>query len=111
VDPELVERFGQVVPVHPTQLYEVALSTLIFFLLWRLRKHDRQPGWLFMVWLALAGAERFLVEFFRAKDDRLLGPFTIAQLISLVLLGIGTWWALRLSARVAPARKAARARG
>jgi len=111
VDPELVERFGQVVPVHPTQLYEVALSTLIFLLLWRLRKHDRQPGWLFMVWLALAGAERFLVEFFRAKDDRLLGPFTIAQLISLVLLGIGTWWALRLSARVAPARKAARARG
>ena len=34
VDPALIEKYGQVVPVHPTQLYEVGLSTLIFFVLW-----------------------------------------------------------------------------
>jgi phosphatidylglycerol:prolipoprotein diacylglycerol transferase len=89
VDPELVRRYGDVVPVHPTQLYEVALSTLIFLVLWRLRGHGRTPGWLFMLWLALASAERFLVEFFRAKDDRFIGVLTLAQVISLALIVVG----------------------
>ena len=34
-----------------------------------------------------AGIERFLVEILRAKDDRLLGPFTLAQLTSVILVG------------------------
>ncbi|NIR77491.1 MAG: prolipoprotein diacylglyceryl transferase, partial [Gemmatimonadetes bacterium] len=70
VDPALIEKYGQVVPVHPTQLYEVGLSTLIFFVLWRIRDHGHRKGWLFMLWLSLAGLERFAVEFLRAKDDR-----------------------------------------
>lgn len=89
VDPGLVERYGDVVPVHPTQLYEAGLSTLIFFFLWRIRRESRPPGRLFMLWLALAGSERFLVEFLRAKDDRFLAGLTIAQLISLVIVGVG----------------------
>jgi phosphatidylglycerol:prolipoprotein diacylglycerol transferase len=96
VDPELVARFGEVVPVHPTQLYEVAMSTLIFFLLWGLRKRAFQDGWLFALWLALAGVERFIVEFFRAKDDRFFGVLTLAQIISLVLLAVGVYWMARL---------------
>ena len=95
VDPALVERYGQIVPVHPTQLYEVGLSTLIFFLLWRIRRHRHAPGWLFMLWLALAGMERFLVEFLRAKDDRFLAGLTIAQVISLAIVGVGAVGALR----------------
>jgi phosphatidylglycerol:prolipoprotein diacylglycerol transferase len=106
VDPELVARFGEVVPVHPTQLYEVALSTLIFFVLWRLRKHPWQAGWLFSLWLIFAGLERFLVEFFRLKDDRFLGPFTIAQLISLGLVTVGVLGAQRLKRSKAPAKRA-----
>jgi phosphatidylglycerol---prolipoprotein diacylglyceryl transferase len=89
VDPALVQKYGQIVPVHPTQLYEVGLSTLIFFFLWRIRRHDHAKGWLFMVWLSLAGTERFLVEFLRAKDDRFVGPFTLAQMISLGIVAIG----------------------
>jgi phosphatidylglycerol:prolipoprotein diacylglycerol transferase len=96
VDPALVARFGEVVPVHPTQLYEVALSLCIFALLWAIRRGKRPPGWLFMVWLALAGAERVLIEFFRAKDDRFFGILTLAQAISLVLFATGILWALRL---------------
>jgi len=88
VDPELVERYGQIVPVHPTQLYEVGLSTVIFFFLWRIRRHEHQPGWLFMVWLSLAGLERFLVEFLRAKDDRFIGALTLAQVISLAIVAV-----------------------
>ena len=97
VDPALIEEYGQVVPVHPTQLYEVALSTLIFFFLWRIRDRKRPAGQLFMIWLALAGIERFVVEFFRAKDDRLLGAFTVAQLISLLIVTVGVAGALRLA--------------
>jgi len=97
VDPELVARFGDVIPVHPTQLYEVGLSLAIFAFLWTMRKDTRPAaGWLFMVWLALAGTERFLIEFFRAKDDRFFRVFTLAQLISIVLISVGVVWALRL---------------
>jgi phosphatidylglycerol:prolipoprotein diacylglycerol transferase len=96
VDPELVSRFGEVVPVHPTQLYEVGLSLIIFLLLWSRRKHPHRRGWLFMVWLGLAGAERFLVEFFRVKDDRFFGFLTLAQIISLILVMVGVVGALRL---------------
>ena len=105
VDPALVERFGQVVPVHPTQLYEVGMSLLIFAFLWRIRVHRHRPGWLFMVWLALAGVERFVVEMFRVKDDRFFGPLTLAQVISIGLLVTGVVGALRL-ARGASARPA-----
>ena len=91
VDPALIEKYGQVVPVHPTQLYEIGLSTLVFGILWRMRRHGHATGWLFAVWLALAGLERFTVEFFRAKDDRFFGVLTLAQMISLVLIGIGLY--------------------
>ncbi|MDH3224803.1 MAG: prolipoprotein diacylglyceryl transferase [Gemmatimonadota bacterium] len=96
VDPALVEKYGQVIPVHPTQLYEIGLSTLFFFILWRMRRHPHQSGWLFSIWLILAGFERFAVEFFRAKDDRFFGMFTLAQMISLALVATGAYWALRL---------------
>lgn len=96
VDPALIEKYGQVVPVHPTQLYEVGMSTLIFLLLWRLRGHRHGAGWLFMLWLALAGAERFIVEIFRAKDDRFFGALTLAQMISVGLIVVGVWGMTRL---------------
>jgi phosphatidylglycerol:prolipoprotein diacylglycerol transferase len=107
VDPALIEQYGQIVPVHPTQLYEVALSTLIFFLLWRLRGGGRPAGWLFMLWLALAGLERFLVEFFRAKDDRFIAGLTIAQVISVAIIAVGVVTLTRLTS--APGAKPAKA--
>ncbi|MCY4397912.1 MAG: prolipoprotein diacylglyceryl transferase [Gemmatimonadetes bacterium] len=96
VDPALVEQYGQVLPVHPTQLYETGISTLVFFVLWTLRRHQHHAGWLFMVWLACAGAERFVVEIFRAKDDRFFGVLTLAQVISLMLVGVGVVWMAKL---------------
>lgn len=97
VDPALVERYGNVVPVHPTQLYEVAISTLIFLLLMRMRGHGHQWGWLFMLWLVAAGFERGFVEFFRAKDDRFFGIFTLAQILSMGLIAVGAIGMARLS--------------
>jgi phosphatidylglycerol:prolipoprotein diacylglycerol transferase len=81
-----------VIAVHPTQLYEVTLAVLMFVVLWRLRDHKHAEGWLFGVYCALAGAERFVIEIFRAKDDRFFGPFTMAQLIAVAFVAIGLWW-------------------
>ena len=80
----------EVLAVHPTQLYETAVMLFVFWLLWQWRKPARGTGWLFGVYLILAGSERFLIEFIRAKDDRFLGQFTIAQAVALgvVVLGI-----------------------
>jgi phosphatidylglycerol:prolipoprotein diacylglycerol transferase len=70
-------------PVHPTQLYETAMGFVMFAILWRMRDHRHAEGWLFGVYCVLAGVERFIVEFYRAKDDRFFGPFTSAQLVAL----------------------------
>lgn len=99
VDPALVEIYGQIVPVHPTQLYEIAMALVIFAVVWHLRNRGHPPGWVFALWLALASAARFLVEFVRAKDDRFLGSLTIAQVISLVLIAAAVAAMVRLASR------------
>jgi len=79
----------QVVAVHPTQIYETVAMMLVFWWLWRRRDHGHAIGWLFAWYLVFAGAERFLVEVLRAKDDRLLGPLTVAQATSALLILVG----------------------
>jgi len=82
---------ASVVSVYPTQLIEVALGMLMFGILWRIRDHDHAEGWLFGVWCVLAGIERFIVEFFRAKDDRFTwsGGLSMAQLIAIGITLVG----------------------
>ncbi len=81
-----------IVSVYPTQLYEITLATIMFLILWRLRDHKHAEGWLFGVYCVLAGFERFIIEFFRAKDDRLLGGLTYAQAIALAFVAMGFLW-------------------
>ncbi|HEX2253813.1 MAG TPA: prolipoprotein diacylglyceryl transferase [Thermoanaerobaculia bacterium] len=77
-----------IVPVHPTQLYETAMALAIWALgLWLFRRGVR-PGGIALALAALLSVERFVVEIFRAKDDRFFGPFTLAQVISVAILGI-----------------------
>jgi phosphatidylglycerol:prolipoprotein diacylglycerol transferase len=78
------------VTVHPTPIYETLAMGLVAWLLWRLRWRA-QPGVLFALYLVLAGLERFLVEFVRRNDEVAAG-LTEAQLISLVMLGLGLAW-------------------
>ena len=87
----------QVVAVHPTQIYETVFMLLAFWWMWSRRNHTHAAGWMFGCYLVLGGLERFLVEFVRAKDDRLLGAFTVAQATSLALIVVGAvllkvWW-------------------
>jgi phosphatidylglycerol:prolipoprotein diacylglycerol transferase len=95
----MVEQFGQkslanrppleLVTVYPTQLFEVAMGLAMFAILWRMRKHTHAEGWLFGVYCMLAGAERFIVEFYRAKDDRMFGVLTLAQITAMAFIAAG----------------------
>jgi len=87
VDPSIPP--GQILRVHPTQLYESAAAFLIFLILVAASRRPHPKGRIFGLLLLLMGIERFLVEIVRAKDDRFLGPFTIAQLISAIVVIVG----------------------
>ena len=61
----------------------------VFAWLWSRRNAPGGTGWIFGAYLMFAGAERFLVEILRAKDDRLVGPLTIAQVTSIGVMVAG----------------------
>lgn len=78
------------VAVHPTPVYEVLMMAVVFALLWRARRTPRAPGWLFGLYLALVGAERWISEFFRVRPERPAG-MSVAQWISLAVVVAGVW--------------------
>ena len=83
---------NQLVPaVYPTALYEVILCSLIFVLLWSIRKKIKIPGQLFGIYLMFNGMERFLIESIRVNTKYESLPFqpTQAQIISVILLIVG----------------------
>ncbi len=89
-----------VVGVYPTQLYEVALASILFAILWRMRDHKHAEGWMLGVYFVMAGVERFIIEFFRAKDDRFFGALTTAQILAIVfVIAGGAVMALRWTPR------------
>ncbi len=76
--PEITSRFPNgIVPndtlCHPTPVYELLLCILFFSILWRYRTVISTNGKLFMLYLILAGAERFLVEFLRINPRIFMG--------------------------------------
>lgn len=84
---------SEVVAVHPTQIYEVLMGFIMFMILWRFRDHKHAVGWLFGFFCFLQGLERFIVEFFRAKDDRFFAyGMTTAQLIAIGFALFGAIW-------------------
>jgi phosphatidylglycerol---prolipoprotein diacylglyceryl transferase len=74
--------------VHPTQLYETAGLGIIAWLLIRWRRQRVASIAVFGRYLILAGSVRFLIEFVRV-NRQIAGPFTLAQLIALALVGLG----------------------
>ncbi len=77
--------------VYPTPIYEFAMSLIAFGVLWRLRKHPYRVGWLFSLYVLLAGVERLLIEFIRVNTTyHLFGvAVTQAQLISVACIVAG----------------------
>lgn len=94
----------ELVPVHPTQLYETLLGLLIWGVGIVLIRRGASRGGVITPIVGLLALERFGVEFLRAKDDRLLGPLTVAQLISVLVVLACVWvWFRRPGAREAAA--------
>jgi phosphatidylglycerol---prolipoprotein diacylglyceryl transferase len=86
--------------VYPTPIYEVLMGLIAFAVLWRLRKHSHAAGWLFCLYLLLAGVERLAVESIRVNTTYDLAGlvFTQAQLIATVFIiagCAGMWWLAR----------------
>jgi len=94
------------VRVHPAPVYETLLYVGVFLLLWSIRKKPHVEGQIFYLYLVLAGACRFAVEFVRV-NPRVLWIFSEAQIIALLMIAAGaaayTW-----SSMTAPSRAAAR---
>ena len=81
-------------PVHPTQLYEALALLPIAWMLTRLRRRGVGDAVVLGVYLISVGALRFAIEFLRI-NERVLGPFTLAHLISLGLVLAGGVLVLR----------------
>ena len=79
-------------PVFPTPFYETVICTLLFLILWSIRKRIQVPGVMFGIYLILNGIERFTVELIRVNNTYSFFGFhpTQAEIISaaLVLAGI-----------------------
>ena len=80
-------------PRHPSQLYELLLEGVVLFIVLRLLRRRGWPaGTLTAFFLVLYGVFRILVEFFREPDVQLgfvVGPFTMGQLLSSVMVVVG----------------------
>ncbi len=102
---------------HPSQLYEAALEGLVLgaILIWLAYRRGafRKPGLVMGVFLAGYGASRFFVEFFRQPDAQFVSPgnplglawnvggygLTMGQLLSLPMIALGLWFAIRAKRR------------
>jgi len=76
-------------PRHPTQIYSLIYSALIFSILWFSRKKITKPGMLFWFYLGLYSIARFTIEFFRTSQ-RVIGGLTAAQIISIIIFLIAS---------------------
>jgi phosphatidylglycerol:prolipoprotein diacylglycerol transferase len=86
-------------PRHPSQLYEALLEGLVLFLILFVLSRKRRPaGFMIGMLLALYGAFRIFLEFFREPDLQLgylLGSTTMGQILSLPMVIAGVWLIVR----------------
>ena len=76
------------VPVHPTQIYETVALLVLAAILVAFRRGRRPDRFSFGVYLLVAGAVRFAIEFVRV-NRAVIGPFTLAQLFSAAAIAVG----------------------
>lgn len=78
-------------PVYPTPIWEFLICVGIFGILWALRKHNFQFGWLFAVYLIFNGLERFFIEKIRVNEHYKVLGFNLSQaeIIAFILIIAG----------------------
>ncbi|MCX5997514.1 MAG: prolipoprotein diacylglyceryl transferase [Chloroflexi bacterium] len=73
------------VPVHPVQLYQILWYSLIFIVLWMMRRDLKPQGSLFLLFIILHAFGDFVTRIFRDDNEFLFG-MQQAQLISILML-------------------------
>ena len=89
-DPEMLPR-------HPTQLYEAFSYLILFIVLWRLywnTNAKEKPGYLFGIFFAVLWSLRFIIEFLKeaqvqGREDWVLNSLNTGQVLSIPLVLIG----------------------
>jgi len=98
--PEGIEKYSnEIVKVHPTPLYEIIMSSILFGILWSIRKNKEQrPGFIFGLYLIFAGVERFIVEFWRIQKWHEIAfgiELTSVQITSIIMFIVGSFFIYR----------------
>lgn len=75
--------------VHPTQLYEIIIMFIAFLFIWKIRKLPRPAGWLFSIYLIIAGFERFIIEFVRDTTASPIPHLSVAQVMAIAIIIAG----------------------
>lgn len=92
-------------PLHPTQLYSSAFALLLFGLMWiGYRRWRRFDGQVFLWFVVLYSAGRFLIEFLR-NDNRGMffsGSLSASQVVALPLLAVALIWLYLRGRKVRP---------
>lgn len=70
---------------HPSQIYELIASLLIFGVIW-FRKMDSAPGISFFTFAALTAVSRLFLEAFRGDSTLLLGGLRLGQIVAWVVM-------------------------
>ena len=92
------------IPRHPTQLYEALLEGVILFLILKIsiNKYSslEYPGLISSLFLIYYSIFRILIEFFRMPDNHigyLIGPLTTGMLLSIPMLIAGTYLYIKIT--------------
>lgn len=98
-DPQYAQYLAEVLPKHPTQLYEAFGYVLVFIILYLMYwKTDARKygGYIFGVFLVLLWAVRFVVEFVKGSQggfEETLGLLSTGQWLSIpfIIAGVYLW--------------------
>jgi phosphatidylglycerol---prolipoprotein diacylglyceryl transferase len=72
---------------HPTQIYELIASLLVFGLIWFYRT-DSRTGSNFLLFAALTAGARLFLETFRGDSTLIFGGLRLAQVIAWIVLAV-----------------------
>ncbi len=78
-----ISLFGM--PTHPYPVYEMIWNAIALLVIWRLGRHFKKDGLVFLSYLSLYSLGRFVLSFVRQENLTLWG-FQQAQVIALLIL-------------------------
>ncbi|KUF42813.1 prolipoprotein diacylglyceryl transferase [Myroides marinus] len=98
-NPQFAEVLAQVVPKHPTQLYEafgyLIVFLIVYYMYWKTDAR-KKLGYIFGVFLVLLWTVRFIVEYVKESQkgfEDVLGYLSTGQWLSIpfIIIGIYLW--------------------